>query len=203
MARQPPAAGANQPAAAAGVAAPAAPGPEARTTAAHPAPAVDPAAATAALAAAPGGEQAGHGQLTVNLSLPRRRSQATPFGLEIQGVTGQSVSVLGHVDESGHGEALALPELPPGPYAVTVRVPGYRAQTVYEVPLGQEPVVLDLTATLTPLQAGELTGDGAIDARDGLAWLALAARRRAAADVTGDGRVGLADLATVLRGWRR
>ncbi len=157
----------------------------------------------AAAAQAPSAGEHGHGQLTVNLSLPERRSQATPFGVEITGATGQSVTVLGHVDGAGRGEVIALPDLPPGPHSLVVRVPGFQAQSLFDVPLDGPPTVVDLTSTLTPLLAGELTGDDHIDARDGLAWLALAARRRPAADVNGDGRVGPADLARLLGSWRR
>jgi hypothetical protein len=110
--------------------------------------------------------------------------------------------VLGRVDGDGVGEPMLLPDLPAGSYVLTVRVPGFAPRQVFDVRLDGGQTVVDLTSTLTPLLAGELTGDDHIDVRDGLAWFALAARGAPAADVDGDGRVGAADLARVLASWR-
>jgi hypothetical protein len=155
---------------------------------------------------------AGVPELVVNLRLPGRAAQHTPFEVRIEGEpghlgrvsqpAGEALPFVGHTDAAGRGEPIVLTGLAAGPYRVTVRVPGFRPQQLFDVTLGPGRTTIDLTSPLTPLLAGELTQDDAIDGRDLAAWLGLAAERAPAADVDGDGRVGVGDLGRILDSWR-
>lgn len=168
---------------------------------APPAGAAVPAAATGVGDLAPAGAGAGAGDLVLWLRLPGARALGTPFTVEVRGADGTAVPLMGRTDAAGQSEPVLLPALPPAPQSLTVRVPGFRPQQLFDVTLGGGRTTVDLRSDLVPLLAGELTRDDAIDHRDGLAWLQMALRGAPEADLDGNGGLGPGDLVSLLQGW--
>jgi hypothetical protein len=158
-------------------------------------------AAPAPDAAAPTGADIGTGELVILVRLPGTRSQATPLTVEVRGTAGEGVPLMGHTGQDGASAPIPLPALPSGPYVLTVRVPGFRPQQLFEVALGNGRTTVDLRSDLVPMVAGELTRDDAIDGGDALQWLQLAASGSSAADLDGDGGVGAGDIVRLVQAW--
>jgi hypothetical protein len=104
---------------------------------------------------APAGAGAGAGDLVVLLRLPGVRAVGTPFTVEVRGADGSTVPLMGRTDPAGRGEPIALPALPPAPLVLTVRVPGFRAQQLFEVTLGGGRTTVDLRSDLLPMLADD------------------------------------------------
>lgn len=165
----------------------------------EPAPAAD-AAFPPASAAPDAGAPPGAATLTVRIALGGRATHAASVVIGIARAGAPPLVLMGRTDAGGVSNAIPLPESVGGVYHVTARVSGYLPAEHVGVALGAGDVVIDFTAGgVVALPAGELDANGAIDAADAALWLGEWYRGGGAADLDGDGQVGVRDAWRLVR----
>ncbi len=133
-------------------------------------------------------------KLIVRLLLQGRRQHDTAFIVALERLGEPPIGLFGHTDESGTSTPIAMPYSVGGHYDVVLRAPGFAPARVIAAPIEQGVVEIDFSGGgLTPLRAGDLNGDAAVNASDVLAWFNARGRGRGSADLNGDGKAGFGD----------
>ena len=138
-------------------------------------------------------------RLIVRLLLQGRQRHNTAFVVALERQGEPPIGLIGHTDESGLSNHLAMPHTVGGLYDVVLRAPGFTPARVIGAALEHGVVQIDFSGGgLTPLRAGDLNGDESVDASDVFAWFGARRNGRPSADLDGDGSAGMGDLVRLM-----